>query len=62
MNVVSSQENVMVLGGTEIVIDLMHAPGEFYAEGSDAARRYKRVDEHAFASLTADGNVYVAGG
>jgi len=54
--------NMMILDGAEVVVDLLHAPGELYSEGSDAARRYQRIDEHAFASLTADGSVYGARG
>ena len=44
--------NLMIVDEQEVVVDVLHAPGEFYPEGSDAARRYKRVDEHAFSSLT----------
>lgn len=44
--------NTMIVDGMEVVVDVLHAPGEFYPEGSDAARRYKRIDEHAFSSLT----------
>jgi len=54
--------NVLLIGDQEVVVDLCHAPGAIYADASDAARKYKRIDEHAFASLTADGGVYALGG
>ena len=43
--------NSMIVDGAYCVVDLMHEPGAVYPEGSDAARRYMRVDEFAFASL-----------
>ena len=43
--------NTMILDGKVVVIDLLHAPGECYEEGSDAARRYQRIGEFAFSSL-----------
>jgi len=55
--------NTMILDGAVVVVDLVHAPGEFYAEGSDAARRYTRVGEFAFSSLTSnfEGGFQLAG-
>lgn len=44
--------NTMIVDGQVVVVDLMHAPGEFYAELTDMARRYMRVGEYAFSSLT----------
>ena len=38
-------------GDEVLVVDLVHSPGELYEEGSDAARRYQRVDEFSFSSL-----------
>jgi len=43
--------NTMLVDDDVVVVDLVHAPGAFYAEGSDAARRYKRIGEYAFSSL-----------
>ena len=43
--------NSMILDGKVVVVDLLHAPGECYEEGSDAARRYQRIGEFAFSSL-----------
>ena len=41
----------MLLDGKVQVVDLLHAPGSLYADGTDSARRYMRVDEFAFSSL-----------
>ena len=42
----------MIVDEKECVVDVLHAPGEFYPLASDAARRYQRVGEFAFQSLT----------
>jgi hypothetical protein len=43
--------NTMILNRKEVLVDVMHAPGTLHPLGSDAARRYMRIDEFAFASL-----------
>ena len=43
--------NTMILNRKVVLVDVVHAPGTLYPLDSDAARRYKRIDEFAFASL-----------
>ena len=50
--------NMFIDQGTVAVIDVLHAPGSLYTEGSDEAMRYKRVEQYAFASLTSTHRAY----
>ena len=43
----------VVVDSRVAIVDLLHNPGELLPDGSDAARRYQRVWEHAFSSLAA---------
>lgn len=43
--------NTMILDRDVVVVDVVHSPGALYSDGTDEARRYKRIDEFAFASL-----------
>ena len=51
--------NAVVINGTLGIIDLLHAPGSVFAEGSEDARRYQRIDEFAFSSLASKGPPFV---
>lgn len=43
--------NVFIRGDVVVIVDVLHAPGQLYDEGSREALWYKREEHFAFASL-----------